>query len=184
MTPPVVPLDHAEPGMARRIQALLETARGQEAALMGSVAGMPAARSVEEIRSATAFYLGIELGAELVGAVGIAPDDEPGQISIDTLAVRPEDQRRGLGRALVVEALRRGEGFAFSVATTATNLPALALYHALGFRPYRRGSLDGVADAMMKLRREPSGPMSEYGRAAAGDGAGDEPLGRRRAGGE
>ncbi len=157
----VVPLDHADWGTARRLQALFETARGQEAALLANAAGMPAPRTAEQVRDATAFYLGIEVDEELAGAIGIGPDDEPGQITIEALAVRPADQHRGLGRALLVEALRRGEGFVFSVSTTATNLPALALYRALGFRPYRRGSLDGVPDTMIKLRRERTLPASE-----------------------
>ncbi len=159
--PAVVPLDHADLRTAQRIQALLETARGQEAALLGNAGGMPAARTAEQVRNATAFYLGIEVGAELAGAISIGPDDEPGQIAIDVLAVRPAHQHRGLGRALVAEALRRGVGFVFSVSTTAANLPALALYRGLGFLPYRHGSLDGVPGTMIKLRRERSGPAPE-----------------------
>ena len=60
--------------------------------------------------------------------------------SIQNVGVAPDHRGRGLGRALVIRALN---GFARAGATkatlevTAANLPAIALYHRLGFRRTR-----------------------------------------------
>jgi hypothetical protein len=42
---------------------------------------------------------------------------------------------------------------AFAVSTAAGNTPALALYQALGFVPYRYGVVDPEALPLVKLRR-------------------------------
>jgi hypothetical protein len=44
-------------------------------------------------------------------------------------------------------------GMAFAVSTAAGNTPALALYQALGFVPYRYGVVDPEALPLVKLRR-------------------------------
>ncbi len=148
------PIDHSDSVVARQIHALLHMAHAQEAQQLGRHEQAGAARSAEDIRSSVAFYLGAFEGDTLVGAASLAPDDEPGQIGIAMLCVAPAHQRRGIGRSLVVEALRRGETMAFSVSAAADNAAALALYRGLGFVAYRRGTLGLDRLAMIKLRRD------------------------------
>jgi len=57
--------------------------------------------------------------------------------AIQNIGIRPGEQNRGLGRALLVHALHalRQAGFQRAMLeVTASNLPALRLYFALGFR--------------------------------------------------
>ena len=103
-------------------------------------------------------FRSFEHGA-LVGALGFAPDEEPGQFSVNSLVVHPDHQRRGIGRSLLLEALRLGDGEAFAVSTAAKNAPALALYTSHGFVAYRFGTIGPEALALVKLRR-PAGQPS------------------------
>lgn len=54
---------------------------------------------------------------------------------IDLLAVNPEDSGRGLGRALVIQAIQyyRARGMPLEAGTQGKNVPAIRLYTALGF---------------------------------------------------
>jgi ribosomal protein S18 acetylase RimI-like enzyme len=149
----IEPLAHQDPRVARQIHAVLRLAHAQEAQWLGHAHHPLPERSAEDIQSSGEFYLGAYCEAVLAGAASVGPDDEPDQVCIASLAVHPQYQRRGLGRALVREALRRGEGMVFCVSTAERNAPALALYGALGFVAYRRGSLGPDALAMVKLRR-------------------------------
>lgn len=151
--PRIRPLDHHEPEVARQIHALLRRAHAQEAERLGRPAHAGAARAAEAIRSSDEFHLGAFEGDTLVGAASVGRDDESGQIAIVSLCVDPGHQRRGIGRSLVAEALRRGESMVFSVSAAAGNGAALALYRGLGFVEYRRGSLGPGQLAMVKLRR-------------------------------
>ncbi len=159
----IEPLNHQDPDLAQRIHAVLLPAYAQEALLLGAREFGPLERTPQDICNSRDFFLGAHVGAALAGVLCIGPDDEPGQISISTLVVHPAHQRRGIGRALMQEALRRGEGFVFSVSTGAANEPALALYGSFGFQIYRRGSMGTQDIALVKLRR----PAGQHGGGAA-----------------
>jgi ribosomal protein S18 acetylase RimI-like enzyme len=158
------PIDHRDPVMARRIHALLDLAQVQEAQQLGRGDRDGAAWSSDIIQSSLAFYLGAFEDDCFVGAAGLAPDDEPDLIRISTLCVAPAHQRRGIGQALVTEALRRGGTMAFSVSAAAANAAALALYRGLGFVAYRRGTLGPDRLAMVKLRRDAAPTANEEDR--------------------
>lgn len=147
------PIDHRDPATAAQIHALLRLAQAQEAGQLGRIDLSGAPPPAEDIRSGLAYYLGAFDGDTFVGATSLAPDDEPGQISIALLCVAPTHQRQGIGRSLVAEALRRGETMAFCVSAAADNAAALALYRGLGFVAYREGTLGPDRLAMLKLRR-------------------------------
>jgi ribosomal protein S18 acetylase RimI-like enzyme len=123
------------------------------------------ARAVDEIAADSDFYLGACQGDDLVGVLSVGPDDEAEQLCITLLAVRPAAQRQGIGRRLVQAALARLPGATFSVATTAGNIPALALYQALGFVAYRHGVIGPNSLPLVKLRR---GPQAALPTSAAG----------------
>ena len=152
-------LDHRDLAVATAIHRVLTLAYAQEAELLQVRHFAPLARTPEDIQSSTEYHLGALRGQELIGALSVGPDDEPGQINIASLVVHPRFQRQGIGRSLVIEALRLGNGAAFSVSTGARNAPALALYRQLGFVVYRRGTLGPEAIELVKLRRARTDPL-------------------------
>jgi GNAT superfamily N-acetyltransferase len=94
--------------------------------------------------------------AHLAGVLSLAPDDdEPDRLCIALLVVAPWAQRRGLGRALVLAALQRGQGRGFSVTAARANAVALALYGSLGFVPGRTGLLGAARLPVVQLWRAP-----------------------------
>lgn len=146
-------IDHRGADFAQRIRALTVLAFAQEAQLIG-VGSTPAQLPhADGAASVPAYCLGAFRGIDLVGAIVLTADDEPGQISIASLVVHPDHQRVGIATALLAQAFERGKGTAFSVCATAKNAPALALYRGLGFVEYRRGHIGPDALPLVKLRR-------------------------------
>ena len=135
----------------------MQLAYAQEAALLQVQQKLqhfvPLDTTVEDLQRSVEFHLGAFAGDTLLGVVTVGPDDEPDQLCIGMLVVHPSAQRQGIARALMQDALRRGEGMVFTVATAAANSPALALYRELGFVAYRHGSIGAEQLALVKLRR-------------------------------
>lgn len=162
-------LAHRERPVAERIQAVIARAAAQEAQLLAAADSLPllahtlapslvsylalTAQAVDAIAADSDCYLGAVEGDALVGVLSVGPDDEAQQLCITLLVVQPAAQRQGIGRRLVQAALARLPGATFSVATTAGNAPALALYQALGFVAYRRGVIGPNSLPVLKLRR-------------------------------
>ena len=148
----IEPLSHQDPSVAGQMHSLLVLAYAQEAKLLQVKDVAPLDRTPEDIRMSTNYYLGALEENELVGLLGLGPDDEPEQINISWLVVHPAQQRRGIGKQLLNDALRRGSGMTFSVSTGANNVAALALYRALGFVAYRNGTIGPKVLPLVKLR--------------------------------
>lgn len=154
-------IDHADPAVARAMHAVLVPAYAQEAALLQVEHFPPMERSAAEIQAQAGLSLGAFIAHQLVGAMSLEPDDEPGQILVSSLVVHPASQRLGAGLALLSEAIARAPEAVFAVATAALNEPALRLYRSLGFVEYRRGSIGPEEIALVKLRRSP-GPVHRH----------------------
>ena len=127
-------------------------AYAQEAELLEVKDFAPLKRTVQDVQGSGDFHLAALDGNEIVGALCLGPDDEPDQLQISSLVVHPKWQRRGVGRALLAEALRRAAGMTISVSTGTKNTPALTLYREFGFVPYRYGTIGSEALALVKLR--------------------------------
>ena len=149
----IEPLDHRQRAVAEQIHAVLRLAYAQEAALLQVPHFTPLDTTVDDVQRSVEFHLGAWSGEDLLGVVSVGPDDEPDQLCIGMLVVHPSAQRQGIARALMQDALRRGAGMVYAVATGAANKPALALYRELGFVTYRRGSMGLEQLALVKLRR-------------------------------
>ncbi|TVQ58873.1 MAG: N-acetyltransferase [Phycisphaerales bacterium] len=148
--------DHRDPGVARAIHAVQMAAYAQEAALLGARDFPPLRRTVDDIRrGAERFLVAVDEGA-IVGALGLAPDDELRTLNIDSLVVAPERQREGVGRALVAAAIDRHAAAPLSVSTGVKNLPALALYAGFGFTESHRAFKGEDPIEVVTLRRAPS----------------------------
>lgn len=147
-------LAHRDSITARQILALLTEANGQEAQLLEAACRSAAMPALADIQGSDSLYLGSLRLCRLVGALAMGADDEPGYISILSLAVDGTCQRQGIARQLMLAAIELGAGAPFSVVTTSANLPALALYRSLGFQVYRRGTLGPHHIEMVKLRQQ------------------------------
>jgi len=117
-----------------------------------------AATMSAEIGSALGRYLVAEAAGEVLGYAGVRVAGE--QADVQTIAVRADRRRAGLGRALLVELLaeasRRGAATVF-LEVRADNAPAQALYARLGFVAVmtRPGYYPGGVDAIV-MRKEPA----------------------------
>ena len=149
----VQPINHRDLAVAQEIHALLVLAHAQEARVLRVGQFVALERTAEDIQSSADWFLGARQDSCLVGVLSLRADDEPGQVNIGVLVVLPSAQRQGIGRSLVVAALRSDEGATFSVTAGASNAAALALYGALGFGVYRHGVVGPEALPMVKLRR-------------------------------
>ncbi len=148
----IEPLDNRQIGIASELHRVLLLASAQESALLELSSAPPSQRSIEQIQAAGDYFIGAHDDQGLCGWLGLCADDEANQIHIASLVVEPRRQRQGIGRLLVIEALRRANGFVVSVTTPALNAPALALYKGLGFAEYRRGKLGAAELEVLKLR--------------------------------
>ena len=104
----------------------------------------------------TRHYLVALDGDEVVGYAGLC--DYPDEAFVQTMAVAPAAQGRGLGARLLValleEAERRGQR-TVSLEVRADNVPAQRLYERHGFTRtgVRRGYYAGGVDALVLTRR-------------------------------
>ena len=93
-----------------------------------------------------------EEGDALVGVVGLEHGED--EMVIARLFVAPAFFRRGVGSALVAQALAQAGGRRVRVGTGARNAPALALYARFGFRRLDEG-LPTPSRGYVELLREP-----------------------------
>ena len=93
-----------------------------------------------------------EEGGDLVGVVGLEHGED--EMVIARLFVAPAFFRRGVGSALVTQALAQAAGRRVRVGTGARNAPALALYARFGFRRLDEGS-PTPSRGYVELLREP-----------------------------
>jgi ribosomal protein S18 acetylase RimI-like enzyme len=107
---------------------------------------------IEDLKNESFYRIVAFEGEQVLGWISVAVDDEPGQMCIELLVVRPQCQRQGIGRLLVERVLALSGAAPVAVVTTATNGPALALYRQFGFVHYRSGSRGELAVRIVKLR--------------------------------
>jgi ribosomal protein S18 acetylase RimI-like enzyme len=93
-----------------------------------------------------------EEGEDLVGVVGLEHGED--EMVIARLFVAPACFRRGVGSALVAQALAQAAGRRVRVGTGARNAPALALYERFGFRRLDEGA-STPSRGYVELLREP-----------------------------
>jgi ribosomal protein S18 acetylase RimI-like enzyme len=97
-----------------------------------------------------ALFLARETGVQAIGCVGVRPFDRPGACELKRLYVRDEGRRSGIGRALVVEAIRFAgvTGYREILLDSLPSMEAaIRLYRSLGFKqipPYWSNSVPGI----------------------------------------
>ncbi|RVX44383.1 acetyltransferase (GNAT) family protein [Nonomuraea polychroma] len=125
----ISPVDHP---LGVELLALQKAAYAVEAELIGDDRIPPLHESLEELRAQPLRWLGaVDEDGRLVGAV--AWEETGDEVDVNRLVVHPSAVRRGIGRALVKEALVRAGARRVVVATGRDNSPARRLYEGLGF---------------------------------------------------
>src|SRR5581483_9906282 len=139
---------HGVPEVAAAIVDVQRAAYAVEAEIIGYDRMPPLRETASDVVSLDLTMLGAVDG-ELVGILGYRRNDDG--VDIDRLAVDPGSFRRGIGRALLTELHECEHGaIRFDVSTGAANMPARALYAALGYELRRERVLDGVRVAFLR----------------------------------
>lgn len=102
-----------------------------EASLINDDRIPPLHEDIAGLCGAPLTWLAAFIGGRLVGAVAWLEVGD--QFEIDRLMVAPTVHRRGIGKALVSEVLRRAGAKETIVSTGSENAPARSLYEGLGF---------------------------------------------------
>ena len=103
----ITALDHHDGATAERIHAVLLPAYAQEAVLLQAQPFPPLGRTVRDIQRSPDSFTGAWRGDELLGAVSVGADDEPGQRCVSMLVVHPQHQRQGVARCLMTDQIGR-----------------------------------------------------------------------------
>lgn len=139
----------ADRATAARVVELQQAAYAIEAELIGFAGIPPLHDTAKDVMGYELVWVGAFAGDRLVGGLGYV--DDVGHRDIDRLFVEPARSRQGIGRALVDSVLDKPE---VRVATGTANLPAIALYQALGFvAGSQREIAPGVTVTEFTLRR-------------------------------
>lgn len=140
---PIVALDHRQPAVARAIHVTLQAAYRVEAALLGATHFPPLARTEDSIRATGSVFRGCWDGERLAAVIEL--EKAPQITVVASLGVHPDYARRGLGRALVKNALTRTSG-PVAASTGRDNHPAVTLYLGCGFELAERSEApEGIA---------------------------------------
>ncbi|HSI47582.1 MAG TPA: GNAT family N-acetyltransferase [Ideonella sp.] len=153
--PNVQPLDLQQPALAQALHRIWLAAYAQEATLLGLAPAQfpPLQKTVADLQASGWQFFGVMQGDTLAAAAALG-DEEDGALRLNALVVSPACQRRGLGRQLVAEALRRtAPGRLLRVGTGAANQPALALYEGMGFTLEARLSVGSPPVEFVRLTR-------------------------------
>jgi ribosomal-protein-alanine N-acetyltransferase len=110
-----------------------------------------------ELANGHHYLAAIDSGERLLGYAGLAVNP-PDEAWVQTIAVRRDAQRRGIGRALLAELLAEAErrgARRILLEVAVTNAPAQKLYAAYGFEPVgvRKGYYQpSNTDALVMMR--------------------------------
>lgn len=89
----------------------------------------------EELSSSWSQYVGVEIDGRLLGYAGVKGDLE---LDVMTIGVLPEARGLGLGKALLQALLSIADGRTLFLEVRESNVAALGLYRAAGFRTIGR----------------------------------------------
>ena len=121
-----------EYSVAARIHALAQAAYALEAERIGCAQFPPLRESLEDLRRSSDSFLVFEESGSIVGALSFDRSTDP--ISITRLVVSPAHLRQGIATGLLCALEQRlSRGARLSVSTAQANIPAVFLYHQLGY---------------------------------------------------
>ncbi|EGA89890.1 hypothetical protein GPDM_07565 [Planococcus donghaensis MPA1U2] len=124
-------LNHQDKQVAEKIQQIQQAAYRIEAELMGFFEIPQLRETVHEIQNSTEMFIGYS-EEQLQGVLSYKIEE--GVIDIHRLVVAPAHFRKGIGRKLLSEVLKKYRTHDFKVSTGSANQPAITLYKLLGFQ--------------------------------------------------
>ncbi len=83
-----------------------------------------------------AFYKAVDPDGQIVGVIHVRIVADA--VWLEGIATRPDVRRKGIGRALALQAMQVSGGEVFRIMASARNVPSTALANALGFREVDR----------------------------------------------
>ncbi|MGA3250102.1 MAG: GNAT family N-acetyltransferase [Paraburkholderia sp.] len=150
----VATIDNTNEMIAEEIQTVQYAAYLQEAKLLGATWFPPLERTAADIRRSADDFFGAYIDDVLVGVASIESSNAQLPPSISSLTVLPQHQRRGAARQLLSTVLAATGTQAVTVSTGARNEPALALYAAFGFVPFRYRTVGEEQLELVELKRD------------------------------
>ncbi|ANU14186.1 YqkA [Planococcus halocryophilus Or1] len=124
-------LNHQDKQMAEKIQQIQQAAYRVEAELMGFFGIPQLHETIREIQNSTELFIGYS-EEQLQGVLSYKVEE--GMIDIHRLVVDPAHFRKGIGKKLLSEVLKKYRAYDFKVSTGSANQPAITLYKLFGFQ--------------------------------------------------
>jgi ribosomal protein S18 acetylase RimI-like enzyme len=147
-------IDNSNEKIAEEIKTVQYAAYLQEAKLLGATWFPPLERTAEDIRCSIDEFFGAYIDDVLVGVASIDSTDTQMPPSISSLTVLPQYQRRGVARQLLSTLLTATGTQVITVSTGVRNEPALALYAAFGFVPFKYRTIGQEQLELVELKRD------------------------------
>lgn len=91
---------------------------------------------LESWLSEGAFYKAVDPSGQIVGVIHVRTVADA--VWLEGIATRPDIRRKGIGRALALQAMQVSGGEVFRIMASARNVPSTALANALGFKEVDR----------------------------------------------
>lgn len=146
-------LHQAQLAVAREIYLVFQLSYAIEAKLLNAINFPPLERSINDIMASRTQFYGYRDSGQLKAVVELSSN--AATTHIQSLVVRPECFRQGIGSALIRFVLRKYDSKTFTVETGLANDPATKLYERFGFKAARQWNTDhGVRKIAYKLQRE------------------------------
>ncbi len=144
-------LPHADRATAGKIREVFQVSYAVEAELLGAVDFPPLKRPLSAFLESSNPFFGFFEGGELAGVVELV--EGVSTTHIQSLVVRPEFFRKGIGGRLLEFVLQAYDSPVFTVETGLENGPATSLYRKFGFREILRYDTDhGVRKVRFEKR--------------------------------
>lgn len=137
--------------MPEAIHSVWQVSYPVEAKILQADDFPPLKRTVQQFEESLTDFYGFYEGDSLAGIIEILV--ETNSVHLQSLVVRPEFFRRGIGRKLVHFAFQKHPSKRYTVETGAANLPACRLYESSGFKEIKEWETEyGIRKVRFELR--------------------------------
>ena len=136
----IIRLQNFEQKTAIKIHSVFQESYSIEAKLLGIKDFAPLRRPIEHFKNSKNEFFGF-IDSEIIAGI-IEIEDKETFIDINSLVVKPDFFRRGVGKGLLKFVFSRFGFKRYIVETAVNNLPATELYKKLGFNEVKQWDTD------------------------------------------